>query len=103
MNKLAKYYQSGGQVIAEDKEYVKTDSGKVLKIKNAPTHNDRVIATPKGPVPAIKGGILLNNVKSVLSATQDNRNSNDRLYTYKDEEIKIKPKEAVAILSLIHI
>lgn len=99
MRKLDKYkmnYQVGGQsnsVIAEDKEYVKTREGKILKIKNAPTHNDKVIKTPQGNQRAEKGGILLNGVDSVLSATHDNRARKDKLYTYKDEEIKISPSD----------
>ena len=116
MNKLAKYkrdfktyfnpMQSGGsngKVIAEDNEYIKTNQGKVLKIEDAPTHNDKVIQTPKGLVKAKKGGILLDNVDSVLSATHENRNSKDRLYTHKDEEIKIMPKEAKVISEAFHL
>jgi hypothetical protein len=102
MSRLNKYLQTGG-VIAENNEWVKTNDGNVAKIKNAPIHDDPVlyngedyISTPKN-----KGGIFLNNVESVLSATHDNRNSKDKTYSYKDEEIKVKPDEAKIIADYV--
>jgi hypothetical protein len=101
VSKLDKYYgQTGGNAaILENEEYVKTNSGKVLKIKNAPKHEDKVlkIGGRNKKVPFGKGGVVVPNVKSALSATHENRNSKSKLYTYKDEEIKIMPAEVKAI------
>lgn len=101
MSKLDKYYgQTGGNAaILENKEYVKTDAGQVLKIKNAPKHENKVLKIngKSKKVPFGKGGVVIPNVESAVSATHENRNSKNRLYTYKDEEIKIMPKEVKAI------
>jgi len=93
--------QEGGDggVIAEDKEWVKMEDGSVAKINNAPTHDDGVLITGnyQTKVGPGKGGVAIKGVESVISATQENRNVSDDSYTYKDEEIKIKPEKAINI------
>ena len=104
MSKLNKYImQTGGGVLAEDKEWVQFGDGKIGKIENAPTHDDGEVVmgdfvkkSGRG-----KGGVMVDNVSTVLSATHENRRQSDDSYTYKDEEIKIKPKEAQSIAESI--
>jgi hypothetical protein len=94
--------QQGGEdikVIAENNEWVKMDDGSIARINDAPIHDDNERFTDSGfkKVKNNKGGVELSGIQSVISATHENRNSNDESYTDKDEEIKIKPKEAIDI------
>lgn len=95
--------QEGGQevggVIAEDNEWVKMNDGTISKIEDAPTHDDKVLVAggKNKKVGPSKGGVAIPGVQSVLSATHENRRQKDKSYTYKDEEIKIIPDEAVAV------
>jgi hypothetical protein len=96
--------QKGGTsntVVVEDKEYVKTTQGEVVKVKNAPKHEDGILSL-RGKnikVPKNKGGLVVNNAESVISATHENRKPSSKLYTQKDEEIKVMP-EVVKALSV---
>lgn len=93
--------QQGGdediKVIAENNEWVKMQDGSIVRINDAPIHDDNARYTSNGfkKVKNNKGGVELSGVESVISATHENRNSKDKSYTDKDEEIKIKPLEAV--------
>jgi hypothetical protein len=110
MNKLKKYmYQSGGLpnnlTIVEDGEYIKDNQGKVGKITNIPSHDDNelIIDNQVQKVPKGKGGQGISNVESVLSATHENRNQSDDTYTQADEDIKIKPQEALQLAEQLNL
>lgn len=94
MGQLSKYVKP---VIVEKGEYVKTHNGKVLKVSNkVPTHDEPVLLDGDSIKSASKGqgGLLLNNIQSVVSATQENRNQSDKSYTVVDDSIKLRSKEA---------
>jgi len=101
--------QTGGQsnnlTIVENGEYVKDNQGKVGKITNIPSHDDNelIIDGESQYVPEGQGGQGTYNVNSVLSATQENRNQSDNTYGRTDEEIKIKPQEALALAEQLNL
>lgn len=100
MSKLTKYLkkQVGGnsvpKVIAEKGEYFKDVEGKVQKVSDKmPEHDDPYLVTSNGITQANKGegGVLLDDVASVVSNTQETKNDS---YNEIDESIGVKPKEA---------
>jgi hypothetical protein len=101
--------QTGGEsnnlTIVENGEYVKDNQGKVGKITNIPSHDDNelIIDGESLYVPEGQGGQGTYNVNSVLSATQENRNQYDNTYGKTDEEIKIKPQEALALAEQLNL
>lgn len=101
--------QTGGQsnnlTIVENGEYVKDNQGKIGKITNIPSHDDNelIIDGESLYVPEGQGGQGTYNVNSVLSATQENRNQSDNTYGRTDEEIKIKPQEALALAEQLNL
>lgn len=109
MNNLRKYFQKGGLsnnlTIVEDGEYIKDNKGKVGKITNIPTHDDNelIIDNQVQKVSKGKGGQGIYNVESVLSASHENRNQSDDTYTYADEEIKIKPQDALQLAEQLNL
>lgn len=91
--------QLGGQdlplVKAESKEVFKNPNGQIMQVNNnAPSHDDGVLINGNSvtKAPYNEGGVIIP-AQSVLSATHENRDSNDKSYTQADEAIKIKPKE----------
>lgn len=101
--------QQGGEsnnlTIVENGEYVKDNQGKVGKITNIPSHDDNelIIDGESQYVPKGQGGQGTYNVNSVLSATHENRNQSDNTYGKTDEEIKIKPQEALALAEQLNL
>lgn len=83
------------KTVVEKGEYIRDTSGNVSKVTSSPTHNDKVLieGDKVKNVPSGKGGVSLSNIESVVSATHENRSSKDKLYTHKDENIKIFPED----------
>lgn len=83
------------KTVVEKGEYIRDTSGNVSKVTSSPTHNDKVLieGDKVKNVPSGKGGVSLSNIESVVSATHENRSSKDKLYTHKDENIKIFPDD----------
>lgn len=106
MSKLQKYFQTGGTaIVAEDKEWIKNNEGDIFKITDAPKHEstklidgDKVKKVKPG-----KGGVVIPNAESVISATHENRNSKDKLYTHKDAAIKLMPTEVKGIGAALNL
>ena len=107
-------WQTGGEpnnlTIIEDGEYVKDNQGKVGKITNIPTHDDNelIIDNQVKSVAKGKGGQGIYNVESVLSNSYNgegstNRNKSDDTYTYKDEEVTLKPQEALQLAEQLNL
>jgi len=94
--------QQGGQgnlINAERGEVYRDQFGNIKKVSDdAPTHDDGILIhddqmnTPK-KASYNNGGVVLNDAHSVLSATHENRDSDDKSYGLIDEMIKLKPKE----------
>lgn len=101
--------QTGGETnnltIVENGEYIKDNQGKIGKITNIPSHDDNelIIDGESQYVPKGQGGQGTYNVNSVLSATHENRNQSDNTYGKTDEEIKIKPQEALALAEQLNL
>lgn len=101
--------QTGGETnnltIVENGEYVKDNQGKIGKITNIPSHDDNelIIDGESQYVPEGQGGQGTYNVNSVLSATHENRNQSDNTYGRTDEEIKIKPQEALTLAKQLNL
>lgn len=96
---LSKKQQGGSvvpQVILEKGEYYKDINGEVKKVSNkAPTHDEKYVIegdsvnlTTKG-----KGGVLLDDVQSVLSNTYNNRSVNDESFQLTDALITLSKDE----------
>lgn len=99
MNKLLKYCQIGGTgVIAEAGEFYKDVNGQIKQINpNTVSHDDYILIDEQGnpisKMPYNQGGVAVNGVQNVLSASHENRKSDDDSYKKADEDIRIKPKE----------
>jgi low affinity Fe/Cu permease len=61
-----------------------------------PTHDDthKVTSTGTEKVKKGQGGVELEGIESVVSATQENRNQKDSTYTVVDDSIKLRPQDA---------
>lgn len=94
--KLNKYIKAQ-PIVVEKGEYVQDLNGKISKVSPfMPTHDDTDLVK-SGKVKKVKkgkGGIFLNNIGKIVSATQNNRNQKDKTYTEVDESIKFDKDEA---------
>ena len=94
MGKLNKYLKP--KVVVERGEYVRDNSGRVMQVsKDMPTHDDNIKVTQQGieKVKKGQGGLELEDINSVVSATQENRRQKDSSYTVVDDSIKLRPIE----------
>lgn len=97
---LSKYIKSP-TLIVEKGEYVKDTDNNVFKVSpNMPTHDDNTLVgiTKDKKVSKGKGGIELENIVEVVSATQENRRQKDSTYSIVDESIKFNKDEAKAFI-----
>lgn len=95
MGKLNKYLKP--KVVVEKGEYVRNNAGQVMQVsQKMPTHDDihKVTSTGTEKVKKGQGGVELEGIESVVSATQENRNQKDSTYTVVDDSIKLRPQDA---------
>lgn len=95
MGKLNKYLKP--KVVVEKGEYVRNNAGQVMQVsQKMPTHDDthKVTSTGTEKVQKGQGGVELEGIESVVSATQENRNQRDATYTVVDDSIKLRPQDA---------
>lgn len=92
--------QQGGEngVIAEAGEFYKDENGQIKQVNpDTVTHDDYMLIDEQGnpisKMPYNKGGVVISGVQNVLSASHENRETNEPSYKKADEDIRIKPKE----------
>lgn len=105
MKKCYSKYQLGDEAtsdysILESGEVFKDNQGNINQVSpKAPVHHSNNLLTSQGIIKTNdnNGGILLGNVASVLSNTQNNRNTKDKSYGKIDKAIKITPEDIKTI------